>query len=109
MYKRQCAVTNSHVLHVLDAAHIRPYAQGGTHSPSNGLLLRQDVHTLFDRGYLTVTPDYHVEVSHRLKDEFDNGKEYYSLRGRNIVLPESPVLRPSEEQLNWHNENVYRP
>ncbi|MGD0956282.1 MAG: HNH endonuclease signature motif containing protein [Candidatus Acidiferrales bacterium] len=70
MYKRQCAVTNSHVLHVLDAAHIRPYALGGTHSPTNGLLLRQDVHTLVDRGYLTVTPDYHVEVSHRLKDEF---------------------------------------
>jgi putative restriction endonuclease len=109
VYKRQCAVTNSHVLHVLDAAHIRPYAQGGTHSPSNGLLLRQDVHTLFDRGYLTVTPDYRVEVSHCLKDEFDNGKEYYALQGRNIVLPESPVFRPSEEQLIWHNENVYRP
>ena len=109
IYKRQCAFTNSHVLHVLDAAHIRPYAVGGTHSPSNGLLLRQDVHTLFDRGYLTVTPDYRVEVSHRLKDEFDNGKEYYAFQGRNIVLPESQIFRPSEEQLTWHNENVYRP
>lgn len=109
MYKRQCAVTHSHILHVLDAAHIRPYGQGGTHDPSNGLLLRQDVHTLFDRGYLTVTPDYHIEVSHRLKDEFDNGKEYYALQGTNIVLPESPIFRPSEEQLIWHNENVYRP
>jgi putative restriction endonuclease len=108
MYQRQCAVTNSHVLHVLDAAHIRPYAQGGNHIPNNGLLLRQDVHTLFDRGYLTVTPDYHVEVSHRLKDEFDNGKEYYALHGRHIVLPEAPVFRPSKEKLTWHNENVYR-
>lgn len=80
MYKRQCALTNSRVLHVLDAAHIKPYSLGGSHSPSNGLLLRQDVHTLFDRGYLTVTPDYHVGVSHRLKDEFDNGKE---LAGQN--------------------------
>jgi len=77
--------------------------------PSNGLLLRQDVHTLFDRGYLTVTPEYHVEVSRRLKDEFDNGKEYYALEGRTIVLPESPVYRPSGAQLTWHNENVYRP
>jgi putative restriction endonuclease len=108
VYKRQCAVTNSHVLHVLDAAHIRPYAQGGTRRPSNGLLLRQDVHTLFDRGYLTVTPDYRVEVSHRLKDEFDNGKEYYALQGKNILVPESRVFRPSGEQLIWHNENVYR-
>jgi putative restriction endonuclease len=96
-------------LHVLDAAHIRPYAEGGTHSPTNGLLLRQDVHTLFDRGYLTVSPDYRVEVSRRFKDEFDNGKEYYALQGKTILLPENPLFRPSAEQLTWHNENRYRP
>ena len=107
--KRQCALTNSHVLHVLDAAHIKPYALGGSHSPSNGLLLRQDVHTLFDRGYLTVTPDYHVEVSHRLKDEFDNGKEYYALQGKRILVPDDPSFRPSPQQLAWHNESRYRP
>lgn len=109
IYKRQCAVTNSHVLHVLDAAHIRPVAEKGSHSPSNGLLLRQDVHTLFDRGYLTVTPDFHLAVSRKIKEEFDNGKEYYALHGRSILLPESPDLWPSKEQLGWHNENVYRP
>jgi putative restriction endonuclease len=109
VYKRQCALTNSHVLHVLDAAHIHPYAEGGNHSPSNGLLLRQDVHTLFDRGYLTVSPDFHVEVSRRLKDEFDNGKEYYALQGKTILLPGNPAFRPSAEQLSWHNEQKYRP
>jgi putative restriction endonuclease len=109
VYNRQCALTNSHVLHVLDAAHIRPYAEGGSHSPSNGLLLRQDLHTLFDRGYLTVSPDYHVEVSRRLKDEFDNGKEYYALQGKTILLPDNPAFRPSTEQLGWHNESKYRP
>jgi putative restriction endonuclease len=108
VYNRQCALTNSHVLHVLDAAHIRPYAEGGSHSPTNGLLLRQDVHTLFDRGYLTVSPDYHVEVSRRLKDEFDNGKEYYALHGKTILLPGNPAFRPSTEQLIWHNEQRYR-
>jgi putative restriction endonuclease len=109
VYKRQCALSNSHVLHVLDAAHIRPYGDGGSHSPSNGLLLRQDIHTLFDRGYLTVTPDYRVEVSRRLKDEFDNGKEYYAMHGRTILLPDAPSFRPSSEQLIWHNEHIYRP
>jgi putative restriction endonuclease len=109
VYKRQCALTNSHVLHVLDAAHIRPYAEGGSHSPTNGLLIRQDVHTLFDRGYLTVAPDYRVEVSRRLKDEFDNGKEYYALQGKTILLPGNPAFKPSAEQLGWHNEHVYRP
>lgn len=109
VYKRQCALTNSHILHVLDAAHIRPYADGGTHSPNNGFLLRQDLHTLFDRGYLTVTKDYAVEVSHRLKDEFDNGKEYYALHGKKILLPDAAAFRPSPDQLAWHNEHVYRP
>jgi putative restriction endonuclease len=109
VYQRQCALTNSHVLHVLDAAHIRPYAEGGSHSPTNGLLLRQDVHTLFDRGYLTVSSDYHVEVSRRLKEEFDNGKEYYALQGKTILLPGNPLFRPSTKQLAWHNENKYMP
>jgi putative restriction endonuclease len=109
VYKRQCALTNSHVLHVLDAAHIRPYAEGGGHDPTNGLLLRQDVHTLFDRGYLTVAPDFRVEVSRRLKDEFDNGKEYYALQGKTILLPDNPIFKPSPEQLGWHNKHIYRP
>jgi putative restriction endonuclease len=108
-YKRQCAFTGSRVLHVLDAAHIRPYGKGGSHDPSNGLLLRQDVHTLFDRGYITVTTDSRLEVSGRIKEEFDNGKEYYALHGKNIAVPDEPMFRPSPEQLTWHNEKVYRP
>lgn len=107
-YQRQCALTGSHVLHVLDAAHIRPYAAGGTHSPNNGLLLRQDIHTLFDRGYITVAPDYRIEVSRRIREEFDNGKEYYALSGKPIHLPARTEVRPSPELLTWHNENRFR-
>jgi putative restriction endonuclease len=106
-YHRQCALTGSHVLHVLDAAHIKPYSLGGTHDPTNGILLRQDVHTLFDRGYLTVTTDYRVEISNRIKEEFDNGKEYYALHGAEIHLPAPRQLRPSREHLLWHNEQMF--
>jgi len=49
-----------------------------------------------------------LKLAARLKDEFDNGKEYYALQGRNIVVPDSLIFRPSEEQLAWHNQNVYR-
>jgi putative restriction endonuclease len=107
-YERQCAVTSSHVLHVLEAAHIRPYSQGGTHSPENGILLRQDVHTLFDKGYITVTPDYRVTVSRRIKEEFDNGKDYYALAGMPINTPFAAHAKPSPELLTWHNEKVFR-
>jgi putative restriction endonuclease len=107
-YSRRCAFTNSPVLHVLEAAHIKPYSIGGTHSPSNGILLRQDLHTLFDRGYLTVTPEYKVNVSIRIRQEFDNGKEYYALHGHQIRLPDYGDRRPARDFLTWHNENIYR-
>ncbi len=107
-YARRCAFTNSPVLHVLEAAHIRPYSSGGTHAPSNGILLRQDLHTLFDRGYMTVTPGHRIEVSSRIKEEFHNGKEYYRLHGETMRLPEYGDRRPSAEFLRWHNDNVYR-
>jgi putative restriction endonuclease len=106
-YKRQCAFTGSPVLHVLDAAHIKPYGEGGPHSVTNGILFRQDVHTLFDRGYITVTPEYRLEVSQRIKEEFKNGIEYYSAHGKLIVLPEPNHLKPTEEFLTWHNQNVF--
>jgi putative restriction endonuclease len=107
-YARKCAFTNSPVLHVLEAAHIKPYASGGTHAPSNGILLRQDLHTLFDRGYLTVTSTHRIEVSSRIREEFHNGKEYYALHGQSMRLPEYGDRRPSKEFLRWHNEEVYR-
>ena len=107
-YERRCAVTSSHILHVLDASHIKPYAKGGTHAPQNGMLLRSDVHTLFDLGYLTISPDYHLEVSSRIKAEFDNGAEYYALHGKNVKIPAKAEFRPSKELLSWHNNNVFK-
>ena len=56
-YERRCAVTGEKTLPVLEAAHIKPYALHGPHRVSNGILLRSDLHKLFDLGYVTVTPD----------------------------------------------------
>src|SRR3954470_7206735 len=47
-YQRACAVTTEHSLPVLDVAHIRPFSKEGAHEISNGLLLRTDIHRLFD-------------------------------------------------------------
>ncbi|MEV4473927.1 HNH endonuclease signature motif containing protein [Nonomuraea sp. NPDC049504] len=55
-YERRCAISGDRIRPVLQAAHIRPVAVGGEHRLDNGLLLRSDVHTLFDRGYLAVDP-----------------------------------------------------
>ncbi len=107
-YHRRCAVTGEKTLPVLDAAHIRPYAQDGPHAVSNGLLLRQDIHTLFDRGYLTVNEEFRIEVSRHIKEDYGNGREYYALHGKPLsVLPETVGDQPSKDYLLWHNENVF--
>ncbi len=103
-----CAVTGEHARPVLDAAHIQPYLGPRSNHPQNGLLLRTDLHRLFDDGYVTVTPDHHLEVSRRLREEFDNGRAYYDLQGRTLILPGDPALRPSAAALEWHNEHVFR-
>jgi putative restriction endonuclease len=107
-YNRSCAISRERALPVLEAAHIRPYAELGPHSVNNGLLLRSDYHKLFDRGYLTITPSLYVEVSRRIKEEFDNGKHYNKLHGKTIQSPSRLIDRPSEEFIQWHNENVFR-
>ena len=103
-YDGQCAVTTEHSRPALEAAHIRPYSEGGTHDTTNGMPLRRDVHGLFDRGYVTVTPERKFRVSKRLKEEFSNGKVYYALDGRDIVIPKDPELAPAVDLLEWHGD-----
>lgn len=112
-YSRACAVTGEHSLPVLDSAHIQPFAEGGPHEVSNGLLLRADLHRLYDKGYVTVTPDYEFRVSGALKEEFENGRVYYDLesvvreRGA-IYLPACSENHPSRDRLAWHHETMFR-
>jgi putative restriction endonuclease len=77
-YERRCAVTGEKTLPVLEAAHIKPYAQNGPHRVDNGSLLRSDLHKLFDLGYVTVTPDLRVRVSRRLKAEWHNERTFHT-------------------------------
>ncbi len=107
-YSRQCAMTGERVLPVLEAAHIKSFAEHGPNATSNGLLLRSDLHNLFDSGYITISPDYHIEVSKRIREEFHNGRIYYALHGQRLpVLPESLEDRPGLEYIDWHNSNVF--
>jgi len=93
-YERHCAVTGEKALPALEAAHIQPVTQEGKHRIDNGLLLRSDIHRLFDSGYVTITPDYKFRASRKLKDDFHNGEEYFRLQGRNIWVPrDSPAAR----------------
>jgi putative restriction endonuclease len=107
-YERRCAVTSERTLPALDAAHIKPFASGGAHEPSNGILLRRDIHSLFDAGYVTITPALRFEVSRRIRDEFENGRDYYAMHGREIRIPKPSRLQPDRTALDWHNINRFR-
>lgn len=107
LYGRQCALTDGKVLPALDAAHIRPYADGGTHSKSNGILLRKDIHSVFDAGYATIDDAYKFIVSEKVKEVFNNGNEYRRLHGVKMRLPSNPRDRPDLDALRWHNDNLY--
>lgn len=81
----------------------------GPHALSNGILLRSDIHKLFDTGYITITPELKVEVSKRIKEEFENGREYYQYHGKDFLyLPDIPGNKPNEKYIEWHNTNVYK-
>lgn len=108
-YKRRCAITGEHTLIALEAAHIVPYAQEGTHDPRNGLLLRADFHRLYDAGLVSVTPDLKVKVSPRIREAYFNGKAYYRLDGGTLAqIPDSPALRPDPDRLDWHYKNCFQ-
>jgi putative restriction endonuclease len=107
-YQRRCAITGERTVPVLEAAHIQPYSELGPHAVSNGLLLRSDLHALFDKGYMTVTNDLRVEVSSKIREEFSNGRDYYALHGRELkVLPADYACRPQLEYLEWHQNNCF--
>ncbi|MCZ7657709.1 MAG: HNH endonuclease [Xanthobacteraceae bacterium] len=107
-YGRACAVSGGRVLPALDAAHIKPYSIGGGHEVSNGILMRRDIHSVFDAGYVTVDEEYRFVVSKRVQTDFNNGNEYRRLHGQQIQLPASPANRPSRDALRWHNAEKFR-
>lgn len=109
-YQRRCAITGAKIAPTLDAAHIRPVALGGPNLLSNGMLLRSDVHTMFDEGFLGIDPSQRaLRVSPRLRSDFGNGDEFYAREGQKLlVLPTRPADRPQREALVWHMDEVFK-
>jgi putative restriction endonuclease len=109
-YGRRCAITGERTEPVLDAAHIQPYLGPRSNHVQNGLLLTKEFHTLFDAGYVTITPAEHrVRVSPRLHQDFHNGKRYYVYDDKPLAqMPSDAGSRPSEEALAWHGRRVFK-
>jgi hypothetical protein len=98
-YGGRCAITGCPVTALLEAAHITPYLGPDTNSITNGLLLRADLHTLWDLGLLAVEPGQRtVWVSPKVNDS-----TYQALSGRLLAEPAHPSQQPvfSALQQQW--------
>jgi len=84
------------------ASHPFPPVRPVSNHVQNGLLLTKEWHALYDRGLVTVTPDYEVRVSQRIRDTWNNGHRYYRYDRNPLRLPGNPAQRPSREALDWH-------
>ena len=80
-----------------------------THHIRNGILMRSDVHRLYDLGLVTVESDLTFRVSKSIERDYSNGKMYYVLDGKKIATPARPEHRPDSEALDWHATSVFRP
>jgi|GEM_PF-5377477 len=97
-YHHRCCVTGTAVTEILEAAHISPYLGVNSNHPTNGLLLRADIHTLFDYGLLAIHEnDYSILVSPRILDSV-----YRLLHGQSIRLPEDEKMWPDFFALQKH-------
>jgi putative restriction endonuclease len=108
-YARRCAVSGERTLPALEAAHIHPYAEEAKHEISNGILMRSDIHRLYDCGLVTVDSNLKFRVSRAIDRDYSNGKIYYALDGRPIAVPARSADRPDPEALAWHQSQVFKP
>lgn len=97
-YGGRCAVTGTDVLPALDAAHISPYAGPASDHIENGLLLRADIHALFDLGLFAIDPP----TMRCLLDTSLASTAYADLKGRKLRLPADDSKRPSPMALEGH-------
>jgi hypothetical protein len=101
-YNGKCAITGCAATVALEAAHIVPYRGHETNRVDNGLLLRADIHTLFDLGFIGIDPDTRrILVSSAL-----HKTEYDDLEGRLLAEPRDRRCRPDISALQWRRHHI---
>lgn len=97
-YEGCCAITGCTLSAVLEAAHIYPYEGEHTNVVSNGLLLRADIHTLFDLGLIVIdSQSMTVQISGELQ-----GTDYEALQGKPLRQTKNDFDQASAQSLDWH-------
>ena len=103
-YGPVCAFSGVQLEETLQAAHIQPYVDAESNHVGNGLLLRADMHVLFDLGLLTLTQEFCIQVAGRLKGR---DQTVDKLAGTKAKFPNALAIKPSADAIDFHRHNVF--
>ncbi|WP_028666538.1 HNH endonuclease [Runella zeae] len=110
-YNSKCCITGLSIAELLVASHIKPWRTDANNrlNPHNGLCLNSIHDKAFDKGFITITPDYKIKVS-KCFDEFKKDATVYDFflkyENHSIFLPDR--FFPSKEFLDWHYTNIFK-
>ena len=102
-YDYRCAISGCEIVEVLEAAHIRPYRGPSTNEVHNGILLRADLHTLFDLGLIAIDHNNLTVLVH----DFIRRNGYEQFHNQNLNIPADPENTPSGNSLRHHFERSH--
>lgn len=113
LYQDTCAMTGMRMrttfkYNFIDACHIVPFAVTHDDKVTNGIALCPNLHRAFDRGLVSVGEDYTIIVSAHIDELVDHPYSLSKLNGKSILLPQVNRYYPSQENLAWHRENVFK-
>ncbi len=109
-YNFKCCITGLSIPDLLVASHIKPWSKDKINriNPRNGLCLNSIHDKAFDKGFITVTPEYKVLISNFF-NEYSNDKTvnnfFFKYNNQRIILPDK--FLPSKEFLDYHNKNIF--
>ena len=109
-YKNRCAMSGLSLRNgggrpEVEAAHIKPVAQGGPDTVRNGLALSHTLHWMFDRGLVSVADDHTILVSHNKVPKETLNRLF--VPGMRLLLPEDRRMHPHPAFLRYHREEIF--
>lgn len=113
LYQDTCAMTGMRMrstfkYNFIDACHIIPFAITHDDKVTNGIALCPNLHRAFDRGLVSIDENYTIMVSAHIDELADPPYSLSKLKGKPILVPELQHYYPSQENLAWHREYVFK-
>lgn len=110
-YNFQCCITGLEIPELLNASHIIPWSKDKENqvNPRNGLCLNAIHDRAFDRGLMTITPEFTVKISKSVKKGIvGSAVQYFLLRFDGLEINKPARFLPDQKFLKYHNKNVFR-